>query len=116
MITFLLVMGSVFGYSSVGLIVTRMSYVREYKRYLTWKNEGGNYYKRYPSAYDRPPRLEPRKGATYKDYRISVSTTAPPGFLGATWLFALPVIGASKFVHPEVKAPDYHKISELENL
>lgn len=116
MITFLIIMASLFGYGSMGLIVTRMAYIREYKRYLSWKNEGGNYHKQYPSAYTRPPRLEARKGATYGDYRRSVSTTAPPGLLGATWIVSLPAIGASKFVHPEVKAPDYHKISELENL
>jgi len=118
MFTLLLVLASIFGYAAVGATVTRVNYIREYKRYLSWKNEGGSYqhfYKGEGYSY-RPPQTRKRTEATYGSYRESISTYAPPGLTGTFWFLYLPAVAVDKFIHPEVKAPDYHKIDELESL
>ncbi len=116
MITFLTVLGSIAAYLVPALVITRAKYIREYRAYLSWRNEGGKYNHFYKEAEWRPPSVRNRSEATYKAYRNSVATTSPPGLAGAIWPLYLPVVAVVKFVHPEVKAPDYHRIQELEKL
>lgn len=116
MLTFLVVMASLVGYTLPALTLTRVLYIREYKKYLARKGTEGTYMHSFNDSYAPPPRQKSNKELTYHTYRQHVANTCPPGLAGAFWWVYLPTVAVQKFVHPEVKAPDYTKIKELENM
>lgn len=97
-----------------GMYTYRRRYIRLYKNWKRWQAEDprGDY--AWAGEYDMIHRE--RRKVDFHRYCWTVQDHTPAGVLAVLWPFYFPAKAVKNFVRPEIKAPDYEKIRELETI
>lgn len=105
-------------YTGIAGYATRREYIRQYRAFLEWKEQGPYEVRTVHDAYGYSTSHTGKAPLVWEFWREHVSGLPSPGIHGLLW--PLPVVTWAyrstwgRFIHPEVKAPDYKRISELE--
>lgn len=112
--TLLIALLSTAAYLFTNAMVFRMTYQKQMRAYLRWKNEAPEKYHRVQSRYGLSREVK-RKNASLDDY-LNIRCAAGPLAWSLAWPFLALYLPVHRFLHPPVKVPDQPKIKELESL
>lgn len=106
-------------YTAVAVVVFRVLYVREHREYTAWvSDDPGGRFCVTRQQYE-PLRFKPRREISFEEWRkLTRFTWFTTTFWPLTGLFfavaKLIYEPLRRFSHPEIKAPDYQYITQLE--